>query len=188
MLAANEKPRRGDLLISEPFLPDPNFERSVILICENNEMGSFGFVLNKPTELKLADVVEEAEGFDKVLHSGGPVEENTLHYIHRCPELIPGGEDLGNGIYWGGDFEQLMSVINTRQLSTDQVLFFVGYSGWAAGQLDAELQENSWFVHHQASVEDVFDDSAEQLWRKVLRNMGGKYRMYSNYPTDPRLN
>lgn len=179
---------KGDLLISEPFLPDPNFERSVILLCEHNEDGSIGFVLNKPMELQLKDVLEEVNGFEKVLYRGGPVQEDTLHFIHRFGTSLEGSEEIGNGIYWGGNFEQLLSMINTKQLNPTDFLFFVGYSGWSPGQLENELKEESWIVHKNASPFDVFDSSAPNLWRKVLNNMGGKYRMFSNYPIDPRLN
>jgi putative transcriptional regulator len=182
------QPAKGALLISEPFLPDPNFERSVILICTHDDQGSFGFVINKPTEYRLSELLDEVDHFDKIVYSGGPVEANTLHFIHRRPDLISGGEELGNGICWGGDFERLMSLINTRQLAEEDVMFFLGYSGWAEGQLAGELNEKAWFVYPDTSPEQVFDQSAEQVWRNVLRHMGGKYRMYSNYPTDPRLN
>ena len=175
-------------MISEPFLPDPNFERSVILICEHNEEGSLGFVLNKPTGHQLSDVLEESESFGQPLYQGGPVQLNTLHFIHRAADLIPEGNTVREDIYWGGDYEQLLSLMNTRQLDPNDIRFFVGYSGWAPGQLEEELEEDSWFVYQQTSSHDVFDASAEDLWRKVLKNMGGKYRMFSNYPTDPRLN
>lgn len=182
------KPIKGDLLISEPFLPDPNFERSVILVCEHNEDGALGFVLNKPTELQLEDVMEEINGFEKTLHKGGPVQEDTLHFIHRAGDMLEGSQEIANGIYWGGNFEQLLSLINTKQLDPDDFIFFVGYSGWSPGQLDNELDEDSWIVYKQAGTEDIFNASPESLWRNVLNNMGGKYRVLSNYPIDPRLN
>ncbi len=181
-------PAKGDLLISEPFLPDPNFERSVILICEHNHDGSIGFVLNKPLTLHLADVLEEVNGFDKMLYRGGPVQEDTLHFIHKTGDSLDKSEEIGQGIYWGGSFEDLLSKINTRQLNPDDFLFFLGYSGWSPGQLENELKEESWIIHKRASAYDVFDTSPANLWREVLNNMGGKYRMFSNYPIDPRLN
>lgn len=182
------KPTKGDLLISEPFLPDPNFERSVILLCEHNEDGSLGFVLNKPIELNLADVIEEVNDFEKVLHRGGPVQEDTLHFIHRVGDSLEGSQEIANGIYWGGNFEQLLSLINTKQLNPQDFIFFVGYSGWSPGQLENELEEDSWIVYKQASPDEIFSDNPAGLWRNVLSNMGGKYRMLSNYPIDPRLN
>ena len=179
---------KGDLLLSEPFLGDENFERSVILVCEHNEEGSLGFVLNKPSLLTLGDMLDEVSGYNPPLYTGGPVQQNTLHFVHRLPSLAPEANRLGENIYWGGDFEQLLSLINTRQIGSDDIRFFAGYSGWSPGQLAAELSEEAWIVHARASPIQVFDLSPEQLWQEVLRTMGGKYRMFSNYPIDPRLN
>lgn len=181
-------PERGDLLISEPFLPDPNFERSVILLCEHNQEGSMGFVLNKPSAIKLEDALDEVTGFDKILYTGGPVQINTLHFIHKVPHLISNSEKISEDLYWGGDYDILLSLMNTRQLQAADIKFFIGYSGWTAGQLEAELEENAWIVYKQASARQVFKTSPELLWREVLKSMGGKYKMFSNYPTDPRLN
>ena len=181
-------PKKGDLLISEPFLPDPNFERTVVLICEHNEQGSFGFILNKPSVLKLPDVLEEVEDFDTLIHVGGPVQQDTLHFIHRIGDQLEGGEEVGKGLYWGGNFEQLKVMISQQQVNEKDVLFFLGYSGWGEGQLMDEIKEKSWIVHKSVSPAQVFDKDPKYLWREILKEMGGKYKMFSNYPTDPRLN
>jgi len=181
-------PKKGDLLLSEPFLADPNFERSVILLCEHNEEGSFGFVLNKQAEFELSDALEELQDFHETLHLGGPVQNNTLHYLHRIHPPLADSESVNNEVFWGGDFEELLSLINTRQLTTSDVKFFVGYSGWGPGQLESELSEKTWIVYQHASAELIFDIPIDKLWQEVLRSMGGKYRMFSNYPIDPRLN
>ncbi|MGD1889401.1 MAG: YqgE/AlgH family protein [Cyclobacteriaceae bacterium] len=181
-------PARGDLLLSEPFLADPNFERSVILICEHNEEGSFGFVLNKLAELELSDALEELQNFQETLHLGGPVQNNTLHFLHRIQPPVADSEPINNGVYWGGDFDELLTLINTRQLTTSDIKFFVGYSGWGPGQLESELSEETWIVYKQASPEQIFDIPIDNLWQEVLRSMGGKYRMFSYYTIDPRLN
>ncbi len=97
-------PAKGDLLLSEPFLADTNFERSVVLICEHTDEGALGFVLNKPSQLTLADVVEEAAGFEPLVYTGGPVQQDTLHFVHRSSALREGSDDLGGALYWGGDF------------------------------------------------------------------------------------
>lgn len=181
-------PARGDLLISEPFLPDPNFERSVILICENSEEGTFGLVLNKSTDLLLADVMEEDIPFDGTLGVGGPVEQNTLHFIHRLDMPIEGSVSLGAGLYWSGDFEQVKALAREDQLDDRNIKFFLGYSGWSEGQLREELDKQSWFVRRQATHQQLFDQEPDELWKAVLKNMGGKYKVFSNYPVDPRLN
>ncbi|GJM28266.1 MAG: UPF0301 protein [Cyclobacteriaceae bacterium] len=181
-------PKRGDLLISEPFLPDPNFERTVVLMCENNEDGSIGFILNKPSLVNLGDVFEDLDNFNKKLLVGGPVQQDSMHFIHRSLSTVDGGTRIGEGIFWGGNFEKLRILMQENRVDPADVLYFLGYSGWAPGQLDEELRENSWIVSPAATAAQVFDLDPELLWQEVLKNMGGKYRMFSNYPTDPRLN
>ncbi len=181
-------PKKGDLLISEPFLPDPNFERTVVLLCENKEDGTIGFILNKPSMVHLGDVFEELEHFDKNVLVGGPVQQDSMHFLHRGLDSLDGGSEIANGIYWGGNFEQMKVLIQSNEIKPQEVMYFLGYSGWAPGQLEEELKEKSWIVSPQATVSQVFDLDPELLWREVLKNMGGKYRMFSNYPTDPRLN
>ena len=181
-------PEKGDLMISEPFLPDPNFERTVILVCEHNEQGSFGFVLNKPSLLKLHDVMEDVDGFDASIYIGGPVQQDTLHFLHRIGNKLEGGEAINNEVQWGGNFEQLKIMIQQGQVTEKDVVFFLGYSGWGEGQLMNEINEKSWIVHKSVTPDQVFDKDPKSLWRDVLKEMGGKYKMISNYPTDPRLN
>lgn len=183
----NQKPEKGSLLISEPFLPDPNFERTVVLLCEHNEEGSFGFVLNKVSGVTLEEIMEDVNGFDAPVYIGGPVQQDTLHFIHRA-DYLEGGVEIGPGLYWGGNFEQLMILINTKQISTEDFRFFIGYSGWGADQLEDELKADSWIVANHATPNLVFDQEGENLWRSVLKQLGGRYNIYSNYPTDPRLN
>lgn len=182
------EPEKGDLLISEPYLPDPNFERTVILLCEHDENGSFGFVLNKPSNSGLSELVIEAEGFDSQVYVGGPVQQNTLHFLHKSPSKLSSDKEIVKGVYWGIDFDKLLSGINTKVVDEKDLKFFIGYSGWSEGQLLDELKAKSWIVYKKATPELVFDMSAEELWKEALQNMGGKYRVISNYPTDPRLN
>lgn len=184
----SQLPAKGDLMISEPFLPDPNFERTVILVCEHNEQGSFGFVLNKPSLLKLSDIMEEVDGFESIVHVGGPVQQDTLHFIHRVGNELEGGEEISEGVRWGGNFEQLKIMIEQGQVEEKDIIFFLGYSGWGEGQLQQEIKEKSWIIHKSVTSQQVFDKDPKNLWRDILKGMGGKYKMFSNYPTDPRLN
>lgn len=180
-------PKKGSLLISEPFLPDPNFERTVILLCEHNEQGSFGFVLNKPSLLRMNDVIQEMGSFSDILYVGGPVQQDTLHFIHRSPD-IEGGLKIAEGIYWGGNFETVAILLKQDLLKSDDFRFFLGYSGWGEGQLNDEIEQNSWIVSDLVTSTQIFETEPEILWKEVLKNMGGKFKMFSNYPTDPRLN
>lgn len=178
---------KGSLLIAKPFLGDPNFERGVILMCEHEAPGSFGFVLNQVTDLFLGDVLEETIYQDIPLHLGGPVEKNTLHFIHRRPDLISGGAEIMKDVFWGGDFAHLQTLINMNTISQDDVRFFIGYSGWSGGQLEDELNLESWIVTNTSS-NFIFDTLPGDFWREILKSMGGEYRSIAHYPTDPRLN
>ena len=182
------KPGKGSILISEPYLPDPNFERTVILLCDHNEEGSFGFVLNKPSNLYVADIIEDVDEFKATVYVGGPVQQDTLHYIYKGDNILEGSEEIAKGLYWGGNFEQLMALINNRTLNKEDFRFFVGYSGWGSNQLDEEIEQNSWIISKGLAPNLLFDTKSEDLWKVVLKNMGGRYEMISKYPSDPRLN
>jgi putative transcriptional regulator len=181
------KPERGRLLISEPFLPDPNFERTVVLLCEHNEEGSFGFVLNKPSVLKVNEVMDEIASLESPVFVGGPVQQDTLHFIHRNVS-VNNAVEIASNVFWGGDFEILLSLCDTRQISPADLRFFLGYSGWGPGQLESELDQDSWIVCDFVTDQLLFDTDPQILWRKALDSMGGRFSVYSKYPTDPRLN
>ena len=180
-------PGKGKILVSEPYLPDPNFERTIILLCEHNDEGSFGFIMNKPSLAKLSDVMLDLKEIDSPVFIGGPVQQDTLHYIHRLSNLEESIEIM-DGIYWGGNFDQLVSLIDTKQVAASDIKFFLGYSGWSVGQIDEELKEDSWIVSDQVNEELLFDIKAESMWQYALKRMGGRFSVYSNYPQDPRLN
>jgi len=182
------EPKKGDLLISEPFLADPNFSRTVILLCEHNEEGSFGFVLNKPAKITIDELIEGVGKRKDSIYIGGPVQQNTLQFIHKNDRLIEGGVQISDEIFWGGNFEQMLAMMESDLIQQKDIKFFVGYSGWAAGQLKGELEVNSWIISRNVSVEQVFETDVESLWKEVLNTMGGKYKIVANFPVDPRLN
>jgi putative transcriptional regulator len=181
------KPEKGRLLISEPFLPDPNFERTVVLLCEHSDDGSFGFVLNKPSIVKISEVMEDITDLQNIVYVGGPVQQDTLHFIHRNA-AVTNAVPITDHVYWGGDFENLLMLCDTRQIAASDVRFFLGYSGWGPGQLESELEQDSWIVCDFVTDQLLFDTESDAMWRKALESMGGRFSMYSNYPTDPRLN
>ncbi|MES2795929.1 MAG: YqgE/AlgH family protein [Bacteroidota bacterium] len=176
----------GCLLIAEPFLGDPNFERSVILLCENNSDGSFGLVLNQPTEYNLGDLLSKNVYPDIKVNVGGPVQRDTLHFLHTNPAAITEGIEIVKGLYWGGNFDKMLENLNLGIISIDQVRFFIGYSGWSAGQLDQEMKRNSWIIS-EGDSESIMKTSKE-YWRDTLKKMGGDFKVMANYPIDPRLN
>jgi putative transcriptional regulator len=180
-------PARGTLLIANPFLKDPNFTRSVIFLCEHREEGSFGFVLSKKFPATLKDLVPELSSLTIPVYTGGPVQGDSLHFLHQYPELISGGEEVFSNVYWGGNFESLMANLKNDEIDPGRIRFFIGYSGWSEGQLENEMKEESWLTVN-ATRDLLFDTQAENVWKESLKHLGGKYEMMINFPIDPQLN
>ena len=179
--------QKGCLLLSEPYLHDPNFDRTVILLCEHNDEGSFGLVVNKLSNVSFSDAIEDVDNFKEQLYVGGPVQQDTLHFVYKGV-MLEGGIEVADGLYWGGNYEQLLSMINTGNIDPEEFRFFLGYSGWSAEQLANEIEENSWIVSNPINAELLINTKPYDLWKMILQQMGGKYEMYANYPVDPRMN
>jgi len=177
----------GLLLISDPFLKDANFSRSVVLICDHQSEGSFGFVLNKLYEHKLSDMLKTFDDIDFPLFYGGPVQTNTIHFLHKRPDLIEGGNKIIENIYWGGDFDEVATLIKENKISNSDIRFFIGYSGWGENQLKDELRTKSWITRN-ANSSLVFNSSVDDIWGSALKDLGGEYAQMVNYPLDPQLN
>ncbi len=180
-------PATGRLLISEPFLEDPNFKRSVVILCDHNDDGSFGFVLNRVLDLRVGDFMEDLPETDAVVSFGGPVQNDALFYIHTFGERIPNSIPVMDDLYMGGDFETLQELLQSGEADRTNVRFFVGYSGWGAGQLDGELEANSWIVA-KSDVPTIMQATSEEAWGDILRSMGKRYSVLANFPNDPTLN
>lgn len=181
-------PSAGKLLISEPFMKDPNFTRSVVLLTAHGEEGTMGFVINQPGNLLLKDLVPEFTNADFPVYYGGPVGNDTLHFIHRCYDRMNDGEEIARGIYWGGNFETLRILMNEGAIAPDEIKFFVGYSGWEEKQLEEEMEVNTWIVSDQFHPDTIFSNSEEQMWRDVIVNLGPKFAHVSKFPQNPNLN
>ena len=181
------RPGKGRLLVSEPMLPDPNFERSVILLFAHDDEGSFGFVMNKPSETPVSAVFDEMAGNDMLAYAGGPVAPDTLHFIHAYPH-VEGAREILPGIFWGGDPDVIRAMAASSSFDGEKFRFLLGYSGWAAGQLEEELKENAWIVSGQADQHLLFATDAGDMWAEALHRLGGRFSRVANYPTDPRLN
>jgi putative transcriptional regulator len=181
------QPASGTLLIAEPFLKDPNFMRTVILLCEHQEEGSFGFVINREFGSTLEDLLPDVTSLTLPVYYGGPVQPDTLHFLHTCPNEIPGGLEVTDGVYWGGDFNAAIELLEKGELSHERIKFFIGYSGWTGGQLDNELKEKSWLMT-QGVKRLVFHADNKEIWKDSLRHLGGDYEIMINFPTDPQLN
>lgn len=177
----------GTLLIADPFLKDPNFKRTVVFLCEHQDEGSFGFVLNKSYEYSLRDLVSGLDDLEIPVFFGGPVQMDTIHFLHQYPEKILGGFEITDGIYWGGDFETAIELIREGEIELEKIRFFIGYSGWGGGQLTSELDEKSWLTG-QGNRKLIFHKNTDEIWKDALRELGGEYEMMVNFPIDPTLN
>lgn len=174
-------------MIAEPFLKDPNFMRTVVFLCDHQEEGSFGFVLNRAYEHTLNELMNDLDELKLPVFYGGPVQMDTIHFLHQYPALIPGSFEVLDGIYWGGDFETAISLIRDESIDTNKIRFFIGYSGWGSGQLNDELKENSWLTA-EANKKLVFHRNTAEIWKDALKLLGGDYAMMANFPIDPQLN
>jgi putative transcriptional regulator len=182
------KPKKGKLLIAEPSLTgDVSFNRSVVLLAEHNEEGSVGFILNKPLEYQINDLVSEIQ-IPFQVYNGGPVEQDNLYFIHKVPHLINNSVEISDGIYWGGDFEKTVELINNGTISEEDIRFFLGYSGWSSLQLDKELSSKSWIVATNAYESQIINKSATAFWKEKMLELGGDYVLWSNAPENPSLN
>ncbi len=178
-------PEKGKILISEPLFDDTYFGRSVVLLTEHNEKGSVGFILNRLTDVKLHEVIPSVN-IDISVSIGGPVETNTLHFIHTLGEIIPESVNIFDNLYWGGDFEHMKTLLQTGIISKNKIRFFVGYSGWHKGQLKQELEKNYW-VTSRLPVKDIMMKN-KKIWHNSLEKLGGKYKTWINMPPNPELN
>ena len=181
------EPIQGSLLVSEPFLADAFFKRSVVLLSEHDKKGTLGFILNKPTDVTVNQAVDNFPDFDAPLYFGGPVETDTLFYIHALGELLPGSIEITKGIWLGGDFDTLKNLIEQKKIAANQIRFYAGYSGWEPDQLENEMREKAWLVT-DAPTDLNFLGEPEVLWGNVLKSMGNEYAILSTFPEDPSLN
>ena len=156
----------GTILISSPVLDDPNFDKVVIFICEYNDKGAMGFVINHIFPRAFNELTEFKTVKAFALFDGGPVENEKLFFLHRQPDIIEGGTITANGIYLGGNFKQAVEHINQHSQPEDDIKLFVGYCGWDPGQLETEIEEGCW-LRIGAVVENIFAIDAAMLWEEL---------------------
>ena len=180
-------PQKGRILIAEPFMQGFYFSRSIILITEHNKEETIGLVLNKTSDINTNELIDYIPNFKGILNLGGPVEPNTLHYIHTLNDFIPGSTKITDTIYYGGDIEILISLIKKNIANSNTVRFFAGYTGWAAKQLETELDENSWIV---STLEDnkIMLMNSNSAGKESVEGLGYKYRLWINIPQQPSFN
>ncbi|MCD8185851.1 MAG: YqgE/AlgH family protein, partial [Rikenellaceae bacterium] len=159
----------GNLLLAEPYGCDPWFGRSVVWIASHEESGTFGFMVNKPLNLSLGEMIEDFPQGPFIPYLGGPVHTHTLNYIHRLgASLIPDAYPVANGIYWGGDYDLIRQLIETGELFPDQIKFFLGSAGWEADQLHEELRSGAWGVIEGEDTEIL--GHTHNLWYEAVEH------------------
>jgi putative transcriptional regulator len=182
------QPAAGTLLVASPKLLDPNFMHTVVLLCEHGPEGSYGLILNRPGDFVLSDLGSDApllRGREDRVWFGGPVQVEHLQLLHRRTVPVPDSIEIVPGVRLGGDPDALCEALTG--CDPDSVRFLVGYSGWGAKQLEAEMGEGAWVVC-PARPEIIFDEQPETLWRRVLRGRGGAIAGLADIPPDPSWN
>jgi putative transcriptional regulator len=178
---------RGKLLIASPAIMDPNFRGTVVLLAEHTEEGAMGVVLNRVSEVTVGEAVSSLAYIaddDDALHVGGPVSDSAVTVLAEFDDptraaLLIGG-DLGFIPAESDDERAVADAVRRARV-------FAGHAGWGPGQLEAEIDEESWIVE-EARREDVFTDQPTQLWATVLRRKGGEFALIATMPADPTLN
>ncbi|MBU6343168.1 MAG: YqgE/AlgH family protein, partial [Bacteroidetes bacterium] len=150
-MAAKSIIKTGQALLAEPFMLDPYFKRAVVLLCEHHDQGSVGFVLNKSIDMKVNDLMQDFPAFEAGVFYGGPVQTDTLHYVHNVGDLLEDSVKVTNGVWWGGNFDKLKFLINMSMITPENIRFFVGYAGWSGGQLEDEMESGSWVTANMDS-------------------------------------
>jgi putative transcriptional regulator len=178
---------KGNILISEPFLADNYFRRSVVYLTEHNQEGSLGFVLNKPLGIRINEVVDDFPECDLSVSVGGPVSNNTVHYIHTLGAQIPDSVEVSDGVFWGGDFNLVKQLIAEGSVKPNELRFFLGYAGWSEGQLDGEMKEHAWLVG-KLPRRMIMHGMGSEFWENTLASYKNKYKAWANFPEDPGLN
>ena len=182
-----QKPEKGCLLISEPYSSDNLFNRTIVLLTEHGDDGSVGFILNKSIDMNVTEAVEDFPEFESKLSIGGPVSPDSIFYIHTLGHKISDSVHIVDDYYWGGNFIEVEAMIKLGRIKNTQIRFFIGYSGWAPGQLDDEIKKQYWLISDLV-VDNFITADVDKLWKTAVQNKGGKYAAWSNFPENPTHN
>ena len=178
---------QGEILVARPLLNDGNFKRTVILLAEHNKYGSLGFVMNKPMFLTLKDVVQNAKDLPLPVYYGGPVAQNQLFYVHTAGKLISESVHISQNYYWSGNFSEIVEALKSKTITSDQIRFFIGYSGWGAGQLEEEIQQQAW-ANLDSYTSELINKHPDDIWPEQVSRLGDNYKVFANLPEEPSMN
>ena len=179
----------GKLLVADPsIIGDFSFTRAVVLLADHNDEGSVGFILYKPMSHDLSTFVPEISQPFSVFE-GGPVDQDRLYYIHSRQDRIPNSKTISKELAWGGDFDVIKAMINSGELSSDEIKFFLGYSGWSCDQLIDEIKQKTWIVLDDGDKKTNISTSNDaSFWKSKMMRLGGRYILWANSPSHPHLN
>ena len=185
----NAKLSNGKLLVADPsIIGDFSFARAVILLADHNDEGSVGFILNKPITHDLRTFVPEISQPFSVFE-GGPVDQDRLYYVHSRQDCIPNSKPISKELAWGGDFDVIKAMINSGELSSDEIKFFLGYSGWSCDQLKDEIKQKTWIVLDDGDKKaNISTSNDASFWKSKMMRLGGRYILWANSPSHPHLN
>ena len=177
----------GDVLISEPFMNDFYFRRSVILLIDHNEEGSLGVIFNKRLTIPFNEIVQGFPEFNADVYLGGPVETDRIFFIHTVGEMIPDSHLISNGLYWSGNISVLKSMIKMDLIKPHEVRVYVGYAGWDGGQLRNELKANTWVVG-RFTAKQLLRTMPGKMWSDFVKQIGKRYALWDKFPVNPSEN
>lgn len=177
--------KRGDILLAHPLISDDDFKKSVILIADNQNHSVTGFMLNKISSFTLKDALGEDWPEFPIL-IGGPVEQDSLFFIHTCSHLIPDSEHIINNIYWCGDFEIMKDLLLKKQIKSKEITFFIGYSGWSLDQIKEEIHEESWALIKEFQSHNINFEMG--IYDKLKSYLPESFRIWNNTPDEIELN
>jgi len=173
----------GSLILADPSLHDPNFNRTVLLLTNHSEEeGAHGYVLNRPLGKTVSDILPSSEFenlADTKIFVGGPVNTEQLTFTSMSWDSTK--KCLHYDIHLSSE-EAL-----ARKAEGFELRAFVGYSGWSSGQLESELKQKAW-IRRPPDPRVLHTDGPEQMWSDLLRTMGPWYRLLADTPDDPTLN
>jgi len=177
----------GKLLIAHPLLNDGFFNRSVIYVTSHSDEGAVGFTLNFKTQFLLKDVRASIKNGNYPIYEGGPVARNQLFYLHTLGHDVPGAAEVGHNLFIGGEFEELLQLIEKRKVKSYDVRFFAGYCGWDANQLEGEIKRKHWLIADPPD-NGFFINETNDLWGTQLQQIKNSYSIFANFGSDPSMN
>jgi len=177
----------GKLLVSVPLTGDFFFDRSVVLLVEHNEKESFGITLNKKLPLSLKDLFPDTHNENIPIFWGGPVEADTLFFLHSYGDLLKGSLPITSTVYYGASATDLLHSIKKELLDENLIRFYLGYAGWTSGQLEAEIQQKLWIIS-DCDEKNLFGKDNKLCWNSVIKSLGSDFSFWLNTPEEPYWN